>query len=362
MFAKIAKEKDDEYITPILEQLNEENSFNMDKYTTAGKMLMNAFTDLKSEIKDGVSIVSLCEKYDERINTEVKDVFKHKSFDKGLAFPTCISVNNQAGYNSPLPENDYTLKTGDLVKVELGVQIDGFPVVVADTIMLGEPNEKQKKLLECLEEVKKNIKNYTKIGKNNRGVYEYLKGEVRGRELNLLACDERMEHCPGILSSQVSQGIIDGRNEKGQDFEKHEIIFTGRDSEVFDIDPFDFVHNQCFIVDVAISTGKGYVTQKDPSETTVYRKNPDMYYKLKLKASRQALDTLHKKSVEFPTSIRGINDTKFRLGLRECVENMVVEQYPVMYEKNDEYIANYKFTVIMRKGNKKVKNKNIYFN
>lgn len=361
MFAKLAKEKDD-YEVPIIDQLNEENSFNIDKYTTAGKMLINAFNDLKSEIKEGISILSLCEKYDTRINTEIKEVFKHKSFDKGLAFPTCISVNNQAGYNSPLPEHDYTLQTNDLVKIELGVQIDGFPVVIADTIQLGKSNEKQKKLMDCLEEVKKNIKGYVKIGKNNREVCEYLKNVVRGNELNLLACDLQMEHCPGILSSQVSQGVIDGRNENGQDFEKHELIFTGRDSEEFDIDPFNFQHNQCFVIDIAISTGRGYVVQRDPTETTVFRKNPDMYYKLKMKASRHTLDKLHNKSVEFPTSIRGINDAKFKLGLKECVDNLVVEQYPVMYEKNGEYIANYKFTVIMRKGNKKVKNKNIYFN
>ena len=115
MFTRLAKEKDDS-ILPILDQINEENQFNLDKYKVAGEIVEKTFNELKNEIKEQYSVVQcsvvqfsvvqLCEKYDNLLMSRVKDVYKHKSFDNGLSFPTCISVNNQAGYNSPLLEYD----------------------------------------------------------------------------------------------------------------------------------------------------------------------------------------------------------------------------------------------------------------
>lgn len=40
-----------------------------------------------------------------------------KSADRGVAVPTCVSLNNYIQYFSPLAENDVYLKAGDVVKV-----------------------------------------------------------------------------------------------------------------------------------------------------------------------------------------------------------------------------------------------------
>ena len=55
---------------------------------------------------------------------------------KGLAFPTTISVNEVCAYNAPLAEDSTSLKEGDLVKVDLGVHIDGFPAFVGHTLIV----------------------------------------------------------------------------------------------------------------------------------------------------------------------------------------------------------------------------------
>jgi methionine aminopeptidase len=55
---------------------------------------------------------------------------------KGLAFPTTLSVNEVCGFNSPLPEDSTNIKEGDLVKIELGVHVDGFAAFVAHTIVV----------------------------------------------------------------------------------------------------------------------------------------------------------------------------------------------------------------------------------
>ena len=43
--------------------------------------------------------------------------FKGKDIEKGLAVPTCISVNNCCGHYSPLGDNTQVVNEGDLVKM-----------------------------------------------------------------------------------------------------------------------------------------------------------------------------------------------------------------------------------------------------
>lgn len=61
---------------------------------------------------------------------------KEKEIKKGIAFPTCLSVNNCICHFSPTKnDTDYVLKAGDVVKVDLGAHIDGFIAVAAHTVV-----------------------------------------------------------------------------------------------------------------------------------------------------------------------------------------------------------------------------------
>ena len=49
-----------------------------------------------------------------------------------------MSVNNCICHFSPLKsENDVTLKTGDVIKVDMGAHVDGYIAVVAHTQVIG---------------------------------------------------------------------------------------------------------------------------------------------------------------------------------------------------------------------------------
>ncbi|PIO36531.1 hypothetical protein AB205_0083450 [Aquarana catesbeiana] len=89
------------------------------------------------------SILSLCEKGDAMIMEETGKIFKkEKEMKKGIAFPTSISVNNCVCHFSPLKsDQDYLLKNGDLVKIDLGVHVDGFIANVAHSFVVGASKE-----------------------------------------------------------------------------------------------------------------------------------------------------------------------------------------------------------------------------
>ena len=65
---------------------------------------------LLKKIAVGSKIFELCVFADNLIYEELNKVYNKKQTFKGIAFPTCISVNEICGYNSPLPEDSTSIK------------------------------------------------------------------------------------------------------------------------------------------------------------------------------------------------------------------------------------------------------------
>jgi len=85
----------------------------------------------------GANIVDICLFGDTLMESELKKVYAKKKIEKGVAFPTCLSVNEICGHFSPLKSEPAALKDGDVVKIDLGVHIDGFIALVAHTVVVG---------------------------------------------------------------------------------------------------------------------------------------------------------------------------------------------------------------------------------
>lgn len=62
---------------------------------------------------------------------------KTKKLERGIAFPTCLSVNHIMGHFSPLQEDTEELKEGDIVKIITGCHFDGFAANAATTVVCG---------------------------------------------------------------------------------------------------------------------------------------------------------------------------------------------------------------------------------
>ncbi|KAF7238186.1 Proliferation-associated protein 2G4 [Varanus komodoensis] len=109
----------------------------VNKYKMGGEIANRVLRTVVEAAKSGVSVLSLCEKGDVMIMEETGKIFKkEKDMKKGIAFPTSISVNNCVCHFSPLKsDQDYILKDGDLVKIDLGVHVDGFIANVAHSFV-----------------------------------------------------------------------------------------------------------------------------------------------------------------------------------------------------------------------------------
>lgn len=116
----------------------------LEKYKTAGIIANTALHTVLSACRPGKRIVELCQLGDDKIMEDIGKVHPElKKFQKGISFPTCVSVNEIAGHYSPFSDDKRALHIGDMVKVDLGVHIDGFCAVVAHTIVLGPCKDKK---------------------------------------------------------------------------------------------------------------------------------------------------------------------------------------------------------------------------
>ena len=85
----------------------------------------------------GADVYELCKFGEELAYTELGNVYKkNKTMEKGIAFPLCISVNEVCGHYSPMKDDSTQLSAGDVVKIDIGIHIDGFIAMGAHTYVV----------------------------------------------------------------------------------------------------------------------------------------------------------------------------------------------------------------------------------
>merc|ERR1712198_458895 len=101
-----------------------------------------------------------------------------------------------------------------------------------------------------------------------------------------------------------------------------------------------------YAIDVIVSTGDGKGREED-ARTTVFKKR-DIVYQLKLKASRVFFSEMDKRFALMPFTLRAFEDEKkARMGVVECVKHGLCDPYPVIFEREGDVVAQFKFTVLL---------------
>lgn len=306
------------------------------KYKMGADIANQAIKVVIEAAKPGVSVVSLCEKGDAFISAETGKVFKkEKEIKKGIAFPTCVSVNNYVCHFSPLKSDpDYTLKDGDLVKIDLGVHVDGFISNVAHSFVVGATKDapvtgRKADVVKAAHLCAEAALRLVKPGNQNSQVTEAW---------NKIAQSFKCTAIEGMLSHQLKQHVIDGEKT---------IIQNPSDQQKKDHEKAEFEVHEVYAVDVLISTGEGKA--KDSGQrTTVYKRDPNKQYGLKMKTSRMFFSEVERRFDTMPFTLRAFEDeSKARLGVVECAKHELLQPFTVLHEKEGEFVAQFKFTVLL---------------
>jgi methionine aminopeptidase len=157
----------------------------------------------------------------------------------GSAFPTTLSVNNVVSHFSPLPSDpEVVLKEDDVVKVMLGIQLDGYAVTHAETIVLsskvsGIAADAVKAAYDAAQAAMRAVK----IGGKNWDVTEVVEKVAKS-----YGCSG----VEGMLSCQHEKNVTDG---------KKRILLNPSPELKREHGTVEFAEGEVYGVDVLIVTG-----------------------------------------------------------------------------------------------------------
>jgi len=284
-----------------VDPLDQINPINLGKYKAAGLIATKAITEIVNNSKDNIKLIDLYQLGNNFIINECNKVYKDVKY-KGLAFPICLSKNNIAGHYTPSNNNNNNdkdkLNEGDLLKIELGVHIDGYPAFIAFTTLISsnqsdKVNGKKANVLKAVIECSKEIVDLMRPNRTNKDVMKVMEKYAQKYNCNLpLYNDNEFDIIPGKLSYQVSRGIIDGSNDDFDEFVHRFIQSRENANSEFQLRETPFEENEVYAVDILMSTGSGKLINN--GQTHIYRRNHDNFVGLKLKSSKEVLNSFGK--------------------------------------------------------------------
>ena len=117
----------------------------------AGHILAEIMHELKKEIKPGIDTLQLDKLAEELVFAHGgKAAFKGYG-DKNNPFPAtiCASINNEVVHG--IPGENRILNEGDIFKIDIGIEVDGYFSDMARTFAVGKISDEAKKLIEITE-------------------------------------------------------------------------------------------------------------------------------------------------------------------------------------------------------------------
>lgn len=319
------------------------------KYRLAGDIVNKALQKVLEACIEGADIAELCELgdtimleetgklYNKKVKgSDEKDGKKEgKKVEKGISFPTCISVNEFIGHYSPLRGESRTLAKGDLVKVDMGSHIDGFIAGAAHSIVIGEEKVEDRRadVVHAAWNAAEAALRLIQVGSKSTAVTEAL-GKV--------AAEFKCKPVQGADSHQLKKHVIMGTKS---------ILSIETESEKNA--EFEFEQNEVYCIDVVMSTGEGKGKVAE-DRSTVFKRAVEVTYNLKTQKARQFISEVNRRFPALPFSLRAFeDDTLAKVGISEAKRHQLVHEYPVLKETAKEFVAQFKFTVLLLPGGTK---------
>ncbi|CAP22983.2 Protein CBG01630 [Caenorhabditis briggsae] len=281
------------------------------KYQVAAEITNAVLKEVIANIKEGAVVGDLCDIGDKMISERTGKLYKkEKNFTKVV------------------------LKNGQVVKIDLGVHIDGFIATAAHTVVVG---------------ASKDNKVTGKIADLLRGTYDGLEIAIRSlrpeasntdvtRNIDKTASEFGLTPIENMLSHQLERNEIEGEKK---------IIQNSGEKQKGEVEKVTIDKHEAYAIDILFSTGKGQPKDMD-TRTTVYKKNESVSYQLKMKASRVFFSDVNKQHGPMPFSLRSFEEeVKAKMGVVECEKYGLLTPYPVLYEKEGDFVAQFKATVLV---------------
>jgi methionyl aminopeptidase len=285
----------------------------LEKFRKSGRILRETREEMRGFVHEGMPIIDVCEKVEGTIRA------------KGgkPAFPCNVSINEVAAHYTSPPNDRTLIPEGSTVKVDLGVQIDGYVTDTAFTTAFNFEGQSMTKTAEsALKAVIDNI--HDDMGLSNIGAL--VETTIKNRGFKPIS--NLTGHSVGryLIHAGTSIPNVSG-------FSPYR-VHTG---EVYAIEPFVTAHDAIARVD-------------DSPQITIYRL-------LKAKSTKTTPAKKLLKHIEtnfrtLPFAERWLKDIlpadQHKVAFKELLQLKAVMGYPVFVEASQKIVAQAEHTLLIK--------------
>jgi len=287
----------------------------MEAYLRAGEIAYRVKKSVASLVKPSTRLLDLAERVEELI----------RSFGGEPAFPTNISVNEIAAHDTPYVGDSRVITEDSLVKIDLGVHVDGF---IADTAITVTLSDKAIKLVEATEEALHKALTSLSPGAPINAVGRVVEAVAKKYGFNVIknltghSLDRYLIHAGEVIPNHFTRLAL-GKLSKGR---------------AYAIEPF-------------LTPGKGYV-EEVRSSTYIYALNTGFKNKHVTEEESLLIKTIYGKFKTLPLCerwlVKEFSDlSRLRALLQSLARKSVLTAYPVLKEVSGNLVAQFEETILV---------------
>lgn len=281
----------------------------VEKYKGAGKIAKGIRKEARKKLKPGLKILDLVEELENKIREKA-----------AIAFPINMAIGEEAAHATPRANDKGVLKKGQVVKVDVGVHIDGY---IADTAVTKEiGTEKHQDLIEASENAFKAALDLIK------------KGE---RDLSEIG--------KAVQTEITRKGFSPIKNLSGHQLEKYD-LHAGINIPNFETMRGKKLRNGMAVaIEPFATTGAGFV--KEGKKGQIYRVKKEKSVRL----GKDILKILEKRrGLPFAKRwlLKKLNRARIEIGLKKLVSANAIKRFPVLREKSKGLVSQKEHTIIVK--------------
>ncbi len=286
----------------------------LQKYRRAGKIAAEVREEFKRTLREGMPIIDVCEKVESMIRRE----------GGKPAFPCNVSVNEVAAHYTSPPGDRRTIPENSLVKVDIGVHVDGY---IADTAVTVCFDPEYENLVRTAEEALEKAVEIIRHGLSMSRFGSTIQKTIKTRGFKPVS---------NLTGHQIGRYLIHAG--KSLPNVSHFSIARVSQGEVYGVEPF-------------ITLPKAVGKVNSGSEAHIFRLSK--HKSLKNLYAKQLLNYIRKNFRTLPFTERWLQgcvpNDRYKDAFSELLSSKSLMSYPMFIEASGKPVAQAEHTVLVVK-------------
>ena len=280
-------------------------------YINAGKIASEVRENARKKYHVGATLFEICESIEKEIE------------QKGgkCAFPVNTSLNEIAAHYTAEPNDNKVVKDTDLLKIDLGVQINGY---IADTAVTVSYDPKYDYLVQAAESALREAISIIRVGTKSSDVGKIIEITVK------------------------QMGGTPIANLSGHSLEQYTIHAGKSVPNIWSIGSFLFQSTEAYACEPFVTTPEGLGFVREGKVRNIF--SLATRKKTKDDAANKLLDFIWQKFNMLPFALRWLmpeyDEKTARKLLDTLIQNKTVRSYPILVEANNQQVAQAEHTFI----------------